>query len=141
MVDAGRVARLLRDVEERVGRLDAARNERSGRRDDAMWLDAIKYLFVTAIEGCTDVAHHIAASERWDAPDTNAQSFAILQRHGVIDVPTAKAMALASGFRSVLVHRYVDVDDACVLSALDDLGSLRRFAEQVSAWVLRHGGD
>lgn len=141
MVDSGRVARLLRDVEGRIARLDSARLECAEHEGDLMWLDAIKYLFVTAIEGCTDVAHHVAASERWEAPDTNAQSFAILQRHDVVDVATSHAMASASGFRNVLVHRYVDVDDARVLAALDELGSLRRFVEQVSAWVLRHGGD
>lgn len=29
-------------------------------------------------EGCVDVAHHIAASERWEAPDTNAAAFFVL---------------------------------------------------------------
>ncbi len=33
-------------------------------------LDGVKYLFVTAIEGCVDVAQHIASAERLGAPTT-----------------------------------------------------------------------
>lgn len=46
MVDEGRVARLLRAVEERVDRLQLARAEPGSA--DAWRLDAVKYLFVTA---------------------------------------------------------------------------------------------
>jgi uncharacterized protein YutE (UPF0331/DUF86 family) len=37
-------------------------------------LAAVKYMFVTAIEGCVDVAHHICASESWAPPPTNADA-------------------------------------------------------------------
>ena len=61
MVDEGRVARVLRDVSERVDRLAAEHDHAATRRSEPLWLDGIKYLFVTAIEGCIDVAHHILA--------------------------------------------------------------------------------
>jgi uncharacterized protein YutE (UPF0331/DUF86 family) len=136
VVDEGRVSRLLRDIDERVGRLSGQQQFASGRRDDPMWLDGIKYLFVTAIEGCVDVAHHLAASERWGAPDTNAAAFTILARHGVIDGNVAERMAQAVGFRNVLVHQYVAVDDNLVIAALDDLDDLAGFVRQVSAWLM-----
>jgi uncharacterized protein YutE (UPF0331/DUF86 family) len=37
-------------------------------------LAAVKYMFVTAIEGCVDVVHHICASESWAPPPTNADA-------------------------------------------------------------------
>jgi uncharacterized protein YutE (UPF0331/DUF86 family) len=136
VVDEGRVSRLLRGIDERIGRLDGQRQLASERRDDPMWLDGIKYLFVTTIEGCVDVAHHFAASERWGAPDTNAAGFTILARHGVIDGDLAERMAQAVGFRNVLVHQYLAVDDDLVIAALDDLDDLTGFVRQVSAWLV-----
>lgn len=136
MVDEGRVARLLRGVEERVSRLAAQRANVPKRRHDTLWLDGIKYLFVTAIEGCVDVAHHLAASERWEAPDTNAAVFLVLSRHHVLDAALAERMSLAVGFRNVLVHQYATVDDERVIAGLDELDDLTRFAQQVSAWTV-----
>lgn len=136
MVDEGRVARLLRDVEARIGRLDGQRGRTAEAVDQPLWLDGIKYLFVTAIEGCVDVAHHIAASERWEAPDTNAAAFGVLAAHDVLGEATARRLARAVGFRNVLVHQYAAVDDELVLAALDELDDLRAFVAQVSAWMV-----
>lgn len=141
MVDEGRVARLLRGVDDRVQRLDAERDADPTRRADALWLDAIKYLFITTIEGCIDVAHHVVASERWAAPDTNAGAFRSLGDHGILDRSTAETMAMAAGFRNVLVHQYTAIDDGRVVAALDDLDDLRRFVRQVSNWMNDQRGD
>lgn len=136
MVDEGRASRLLRGVSERVRRLDRA----STTRDDdlnSLWLEGVKYLFITAIEGCVDVAHHVASSESWQAPDTNAGAIRILGEHDVITADVATSVARSVGFRNVLVHQYAEVDDAIVLAALDRLDDLRAFVSQVSAWILQ----
>lgn len=135
MVDEGRVARLLRGVDERVARLEQQRSTKL-ERHDSLWLDGIKYLFVTAIEGCVDVAHHLAASERWEAPDTNAAAFVVLARHDVLESLLAQRMSLAVGFRNVLVHQYATVDDERVVAALDELDDLTMFVRQVGAWMI-----
>ena len=135
MVDEGRLARLLRGVDERIGRLAAEQARVDERRTDELWLDAIKYGFVAMIEGCIDVAHHIAAAERWESPDTNAAALLALHRHGVLDQPTAERMAVAVGFRNVLVHRYADVDDNRVIAALGELDDVRSFVQQVTVWL------
>lgn len=140
MVDEGRASRLLRGVTERIRRLDEA----AMRRDNdpgSLWLDGVKYLFVTAIEGCVDVAHHIGSSESWRAPDTNARSIRLLGEHRVIDSELAISVARSVGFRNVLVHQYVDVDDAIVLDALGRLDDLRAFVSQVSSWILRQSAE
>lgn len=137
MVDEGRVARLLRGVDERIGRLAEEQPNAVDRRTDDLWMDAIKYLFVTAIEGCIDVAHHVLASERWAAPDTNAGAFDVLRRHDVVDAQLARRMASAVGFRNVLVHQYAIVDDDRVIEALDGLDDLRLFIASVSTWLTK----
>jgi uncharacterized protein YutE (UPF0331/DUF86 family) len=135
VLDEGRVARLLRAISERVERLESA-NE--GRIDspESLWLDGVKYLFVTSIEGCIDVAHHICSSESWSAPDTNADAIRLLGKHAVVSPDLARRVAQAVGFRNVLVHQYAEVDDQIVVDALGELSDLRLFVSQVSAWVI-----
>ncbi|MGH8774934.1 MAG: DUF86 domain-containing protein [Jiangellaceae bacterium] len=48
-------------------------------------LDAVKYRFVTVIEGCVSVAHHIVVAEGWGVPETNADALRELGRHGVVN--------------------------------------------------------
>jgi uncharacterized protein YutE (UPF0331/DUF86 family) len=100
-------------------------------------LDAAKYRFITAIEGCARVAQHICASEGWTAPDSNADAVRALAARGVLASRTAEAIARATGFRNILVHQYADVDDDRVLEYLSHLDDLREFETQVAGWLLR----
>lgn len=140
MVDEGRVSRLLRALAERVRRLEAAGGQAAGNRD-ALWLDAVKYVFVTAIEACVDVAQHIGASEKFPAPDSNAAALRALGERGVIDTELADSLARAVGFRNVLVHQYVDVDDQVVIDALGRLDEFEQFVHQVSRWMVGGAGS
>lgn len=139
MVDEGRVVRLLRAIADRTERLAGASMTAPADRAP-LWLDAVKYLFVTTIEGCIDVAQHIAAAEGFTAPDSNAAALRLLGTHGVIDPGLAEALARAVGFRNVLVHQYAEVDDDRVVDALGRLDDFRDFVSQVSAWLVRARG-
>jgi len=44
-------------------------------------------------------------------------------------------MRQAVGFRNVLVHEYVKVDDSVVVSRLAELGDLDRFVLQAATYV------
>lgn len=48
---------------------------------------------------------------------------------------TADAMRRAVGFRNVLVHDYVAVDDDVVLARLSDLTDVDRFVSETAAWI------
>ncbi len=135
MVDEGRAARLLRGVADRLRRLEEAAAH-PDLTASSLWLDGVKYLFITSIEGCIDLAHHIAASEAWRAPDTNADAVRLLGAHGVVQPDIAASVARAVGFRNVLVHQYAEVDDSIVIEALTQLDDLRSFVVQASAWIL-----
>lgn len=90
---------------------------------------------LTAIEGCLNVAQHLCASEGWGPPATNAEAMRILGRQGVLDAALGDSLARAVGFRNVLVHGYVDVDDERVLAQLDRVGELQSFVAAVSEWI------
>ena len=135
VVDEGRVVRPLRDISDRTERLRAACASDPSSRDD-LWLDGVEYLLVTTIESCVDVAQHLASSENFGAPDSNAAALRELGSRGVIDQTLASDLALAVGFRDVLVHQYALVDDAIVLAASERLDDFDQFVSQLSGWLV-----
>ena len=137
MVDEVRVERLLRAITDDLAFLRVEADADAARRDDPAWLRAVKYAFVTTIEACVDVAQHLCASEGWGPPATNADALVVLGRHGVVDGELARRLAQAVGFRNVLVHEYVTVDDVIVERRLDDLSDLDGFVAAVAGWLSR----
>lgn len=136
MVDGRRVRRLLQRISEDISYLSTrATDDRAGLAADFDRLAAVKYVFVTAIEGCLDVAQHLCSSEGWGPPSSNADALRLLGSHEVVDVDLAGTMARAVGFRNVLVHGYTDVDDRRVVAYLDRVGDLERFVSRVAAWM------
>ncbi len=136
MVDERRLRRLLQAVSNELAYLHArASEDRVALRADEERLSGLKYRFVTTIEGIVNVAHHVCASEGWGPPLDNADAVRLLGRHSVLEPELARRAAQAVGFRNVLVHRYVDVDDDRVVAFLDDLDVLDRFVREATAWL------
>ncbi|WP_166355765.1 type VII toxin-antitoxin system HepT family RNase toxin [Phytoactinopolyspora limicola] len=121
MVDEERVMRLAGEVTRDVARLRTL-SEADNLTDLPDQLDAVKYRFITAIEGCVSIAHHVLVSEGWSAPDSNAEAIRGLAAHGVVKSQLAAEVAKAAGFRNLLVHRYGDIDDEAVVAALGRIG-------------------
>lgn len=132
MVDPVRLQRLLRRIADDLAYLDVESAADTARRSDPMWLRGVKYTVVTAVEGCVDVAQHLCASEGWGPPADNAHALRLLGEHGVLSPELAKRMARAVGFRNVLVHDYVRVDDDIVTARLADLSDLRDYVRAVA---------
>jgi uncharacterized protein YutE (UPF0331/DUF86 family) len=135
VVDEGRVLRLLRSVTDDVAVLTRESAADEARRDDPIWLRGVKYTFVTAIEACVDVAQHICAAEGWGPPADNGDAIRLLGEHGVLPAELAASVRRAVGFRSVLVHEYVEVDDKIVVGRLADLSDLQDFVRAVAEYV------
>ena len=137
MVDEVRVLRLLRAVSDDLAVLRSEASADALRRADPLWLRGVKYSFITAIEACVDVAQHACASEGWGPPKDNGDAMRLLGEHGLIPNDLADQMRRAVGFRNVLVHEYVDVDDAVVLARLEDLRDLENYVRAVAETVDR----
>lgn len=135
MVDEGRVLRLLRNITDDVAVLKRESSASEERRQDPMWLRGVKYTFVTAIEACIDVTQHICAAEGWGPPADNGDAVRILGDRGVLTNQLATSIRKAVGFRNVLVHEYIKVDDAIVVDRLADLSDLEDFVSEVAAYV------
>lgn len=136
MVDAERLRRVLQRVAADAQQLAryASRPAEDVLADEAA-IGHIKYLFVTAIEGCINAAHHIGASEGLEPPATNADSIRILARHGFLAGDLAESIASAVGFRNILVHQYTVVEDRRVVEHLKRVGDLDAFVAALSRLV------
>ncbi len=135
MVDQARVLRLLRAIADDLSVLRRESDADDERRADPIWLRGVKYTFVTAIEACVDVAQHICATQGWGPPADNGDAIRLLGDHGALAPALARSLRKAVGFRNVLVHDYVDVNDEIVvarLKALDDLGD---FVREIAGYV------
>lgn len=135
MVDEVRLQRLLRGITDDVAVLAAESAADDVRRQDAMWLRGVKYAFITAIEGCVDVAQHICAARGWGPPDDNGDAVRILGQKAVLSRENATAIRQAVGFRNVLVHEYVEVRDDVVVGRLSALGDLSEFVRGVTGYL------
>ena len=136
MVDERRVRRLLQRLADDLAWLAERRaGDRIALRADADRLAALKYRFITAIEGIVNVAQHLCASEGWGPPASNADAMRVLARHGVVGAEVAEVLARAVGFRNVLVHGYAEVDDDLVVAQLDHVGALDAFVAAVCRWM------
>jgi uncharacterized protein YutE (UPF0331/DUF86 family) len=68
-------------------------------------------------------------------PAPNGHAVALLGDHGVLPASLARSLRQAVGFRNVLVHAYVEVDDSVVLRQLAELGDLEVFLSAVADWL------
>lgn len=138
MVDPERLASLLRRLDDEVAYLRRRVDEDDGAAllADEERLSGLKYRFVTALETTINIAQHLAATQRWRVPTSNADSLRQLGREQVIDDELAGRLASAIGFRNVLVHAYADVDDQRVVAALDDVGDLESLSTAVARWAV-----
>ena len=67
-------------------------------------------------------------------PDSNRDSFTVLEEAGEIEAALAERMRGWAGFRNVLVHDYVDIDHRIAYAAIrDELDDLAQFR----AWALK----
>lgn len=69
------------------------------------------------------------------APADNGDAVRLLGEHGVCTPALARSIRQAVGFRNVLVHEYVRVNDDIVTGRLKALGDLQDFVSQVAAFV------
>ena len=137
VVDEVRVLRLLRSVTDDVAVLKNEAEAGEQRRADPIWLRGVKYTFVTAIEACLDVAQHICSTEGWGPPTDNGDAVRLLGDHGACTPELARSIRQAVGFRNILVHEYVRVNDDIVIDRLKDLVDLEDFVSQVAAFVTK----
>ena len=122
----------------------ASPSESVGLKLPPLWLRTIAAPSGSTVSSISS-SPRLKAASTWpitcvhlNVASTRHERYAIrlLGTHEVLRPGTAQRIAQAVGFRNVLVHQYAEVDDRIVTKALSDLGDLRAFVSEVSAWIL-----
>ncbi len=93
---------------------------------------AVERSLQVSVELCLDIGRRIIARNGYDYPDSNRQVFEILVREGVVSSGLLPALQKMAGFRNIVVHEYVRIDDAQVYGMLkSNLGDFEAFAAGV----------
>ena len=84
-----------------------------------------------------DLATHVVATEGYGVPETVAESFTLLEKHGVLAAELSGRLRKMVGFRNIAVHEYEAVNPEIVQAIVDHhLEDFRSF----TAAVLSHFG-
>ncbi len=121
-VAASKIATVVRCIER-------ARTERAAAgssfatdftRQDAAILNVLR-----ACESAVDIANMLVRKRRLGLPNEMKDSFALLERAGLVSTDLSKRLQKMIGFRNIAVHQYRDLDlaivDAVIRNNLDDL--------------------
>lgn len=85
-----------------------------------------------AIQAAIDLAVHVVASEGYGTPDSTADAFMLLERHGILDPSLAGRLRRMVGFRNIAIHEYKSVDPAIVERIIErHLGDLRGLGARI----------
>jgi len=132
VVDKEKVEQRLTKLEQAVRKLHeiAVHSWDEYHNNEALRDRAERNLHVAA-QACIDIANHIIADRGYRTPQGYADSFVILLEEGIIPADLADKMKMVAGFRNILVHDYLEIDDKIVYSSLRRLDDFREFAKHV----------
>jgi uncharacterized protein YutE (UPF0331/DUF86 family) len=100
-------------------------------REPALHDLAERYLHL-AVEAALDLGNHWIADRALPTPDTNRDTFTVLETAGEIEANLAHRLRGWAGFRNILVHQYLDIDHAIAHRAIvQELGDL----EGLASWA------
>ncbi len=78
--------------------------------EDYLRQDAIGLNLQRACELSLDIANHLIKIKKLGLPQSSRDSFALLQRAGIITMPQMQALQAMVGFRNVMVHDYQNLN-------------------------------
>nr|WP_269438326.1 DUF86 domain-containing protein [Phosphitispora fastidiosa] len=84
-----------------------------------------------AAQACIDIANHIIADKGFRTPQGYADSFNVLLEEGIILEVLSDKMKRVAGFRNILVHDYLEIDNKIVYLSLKHLEDFSEFAKHV----------
>jgi len=132
VVDREKIEQRLLKLEQSVRKLKeiAAQSWEQYSADEALRDRAERNLQVAA-QACIDMANHIIADKGFRTPQGYGESFSVLAQEKVIPALLADKMRMVAGFRNILVHDYLEIDNNIVYTTLSHLDDFLHFAEYV----------
>jgi uncharacterized protein YutE (UPF0331/DUF86 family) len=123
----------LKKLREMIARLERirARGEEAYNNDDLLQSAAERALQI-ATQCVLDIGNHIIAEMSLPFPSNNDEIINILSKANIIPQELGDRLAGIGGFRNVLVHDYLTLDQGRIFHEhLGHLDDLRDFAEEI----------
>lgn len=97
--------------------------------NDYLRQDAIAMNLQRACELTIDIANHLVKIKKLGLPQDSKDSFALLNRAGIINTEMMTHLQAMVGFRNILVHQYATLNLAILVTIIEHrLGELLDFA-------------
>lgn len=95
-----------------------------------------RYTFIVLVEAATNIANHLCVSCLHEAPQSSADGFLQLGKHGLLSNELAESLGKMTGFRNLLVHGYGKVDDRRMFQIMiHELNDLDLFLREIAKLV------
>ncbi len=84
-----------------------------------------------AAQVCVDIGSHIIADRGYRSPEGYADVFTVLYEKGLLPGKLTETMRQIAGFRNILVHEYLEIDNSIVYECLSHLHDFKSYAAYV----------
>lgn len=133
IITAKKIATIMRCIERARSEYAQAGDafKQDFTRQDAAILNVTR-----ACEAAIDLANMLIRKRRLGVPSDARESFALLERGGLIPAELSGGLQRMIGFRNIAVHQYQDLDLDIVESIIrEKLDDLLTFAETVRSYL------
>jgi uncharacterized protein YutE (UPF0331/DUF86 family) len=132
-----RLARLERFTEELTKYRELTREEFTNELTTQLAIERLLQLLTQIV---IDIAAHIVSETSRNRPKDYEESIGMLGDVGVLPKPFAKSIKPMAGFRNILVHSYMEIDESKVYDNIQRaLEDFPLFARYVHEWMEKQG--
>lgn len=88
------------------------------------------------IESVIDIANILISSSEVEKPSTYRDTILVLSELDIIPKSFSKDLAKMAGFRNILVHDYINIDEEIILDVLNNkLDDFMKFTKYINKWI------
>lgn len=133
MVNQNKIRQKVSLIEQNLRRLEYLRALSATEfKGDFRNGEAAKHLLQVAIEAMSDICDHIIAKNRLGTPESQAESYRILTKNGLLDPVHLGNYVAMTKFRNKVVHLYHEISEDEIYRILqDNLGDFQMFITEV----------
>lgn len=136
MVDRERIERRLLKLEQSLRKLnEISQVSWDDYIKDEGIQDRVERNLQIAAQACIDIGNHVIADRGYRSPLGYGDIFTVLMEEGLLPVTLANNMRQIAGFRNILVHDYMEIDQRIVYDSLKNIDDFKAFANHVLTWL------
>jgi len=97
--------------------------------------DIVERNLEVAIQSCIDIANRVISLDELEKPKDYYGSIIKLGEENILPYDFAQELAPIAGFRSILIHEYLDIDWDEVYKNLQKIDQFYKFIDYIKRWL------